>query len=252
MRWAAVRRAGDVALVCAALVVAWQALSWAVGPAAVPPPLVTIRHLGAMFGQDRFLVDLAATSQAYAVSLALAMAGGLALGIVSGGWRAAGEIIEPPLLVLIATPKVMFYPIILLFFGLGDAAKIFFGILHGLPPVVILTANALRTLKPIYRKAALVMRLSHRDYARHVLVPAVFPEIVASFRVCFALTLLGVLVGELFASARGLGHRLMASIGTHDQPTIMAITLLLFAFAGIGSSLLLALSRRARAGEPMT
>src|SRR5262249_36536582 len=130
-------------------------------------------------------------------------------------------------------------------------AKIFFGILHGLPPVVILTANALRTLKPVYRKTALVMRLSRRDFALHVLIPSVSPEIVASFRVCFALTLLGVLVGELFASARGLGHRLMASIGTNDQPTIMAITLLLFVFAGLGSALLLNLSRRARSRDPI-
>ena len=147
--------------------------------------------------QPRFLRDLTATSQAYAISLALAMAGGLTLGVLCGGWRAVGEQIEPPLLVLIATPKVMFYPIILLFFGLGDAAKIFFGLLHGLPPVVIMTANALRTLRPIYRKTALThAALQDRAYALHVLVPAVFPEIVASFRICFALTLLGVLVGR--------------------------------------------------------
>ena len=207
-----------------------------------------------MLQQPRFLRDLSATGQAYAISLALAMAGGLTLGVLCGGWRAVGEQVEPPLLVLIATPKVMLYPIILLFFGLGDAAKIFFGLLHGLPPVVVMTANALRTLRPIYRKTARTMRLSGRAYALHVLVPAVFPEIVASFRVCFALTLLGVLVGEMFASTRGLGHLLIASIGTHDQPTIMAITLLLFAFAGIGSNLLLVLGRRGGSGSggPMT
>ena len=52
----------------------------------------------------------------------------MALGVLCGGWRAVGEQIEPPLLVLIAMPKVMFYPIILLFFGLGDAG-IFFALL---------------------------------------------------------------------------------------------------------------------------
>jgi NitT/TauT family transport system permease protein len=247
-----IRRAGDVALVCLALAIVWQALAWFVGKDTLPSPLDTLQHLFALLHQPRFQRDLTATSQAYAISLALAMIGGLTLGVLCGGWRAIGEQIEPPLLILIATPKVMFYPIILLFFGLGDAAKVFFGILHGLPPVVILTANALRTLRPIYRKAALTMRLSNRAYALHVLVPAVFPEIVASFRMCFALTLLGVLVGEMFAATRGLGHLLIGSIGTYDQPTILAITLLLFAFAGIGSNLLLKLSRRARSDGPMT
>jgi NitT/TauT family transport system permease protein len=94
-------------------------------------------------------------------------------------------------------------------------------------------------LRPVYRKVSQTMRLSRRAYARHVLIPAVMPEAVASFRICFALTLLGVLIGEMFASTRGLGHLLFASIGTNDQLTIMAITLLLFVFAGLGSSLLL-------------
>jgi len=50
----------------------------------------------------------------------------------------------------------------------------------------------------------------------------------------------------MFASTRGLGHLLFASIGTNDQVTIMAVSLLLFGFAGFGSSLLLALSQRLR------
>jgi len=144
----------------------------------------------------------------------------------------------------------MLYPIILLFFGLGDAAKIFFGLLHGLPPVVIVMANALRTLRPIYRKVAQSMGLSRASFALHVLIPAVTPEAVASLRICFALTLLGVLVGEMFASTRGLGHLLFASIGTNDQATIMAVTLLLFGFAGAGSSLLIAFGRRLGKAAP--
>jgi NitT/TauT family transport system permease protein len=58
--------------------------------------------------------------------------------------------------------------------------------------------------------------------------------------------LLGVLVGEMFASSRGLGHLLMASIGANDQSTILTITLILFVFAGAGSSILLMFSRRTR------
>src|SRR5262249_57152662 len=140
---------------------------------------------GGLSAERRFRRGGRGTASAYGIALALAMVGGLTLGVMCGGWKAVGDEIEPLTLALIATPKVMLYPIILLFFGLGDAAKIFFGVLHGLPTVVIMTANALRTLRPIYRKAALTLRLSTRRYALYVLVPAVLPEIVASFRVCF-------------------------------------------------------------------
>lgn len=247
-----IRQAFDVVAVCVALALIWKGLSLFVGAATLPPPLATIRHLGVLLHEPRFLGDIAATGEAYLAALVLAMAGGLALGVACGGWRAVGEPLEPALLALIATPKVMFYPMILLLFGLGGSAKIFFGILHGMPPVVILTATALRGLRPIHRKTARTLRLSQRDFALHVLIPAIMPEIVRSFRVCFALTLLGVLVGEMFASTRGLGHLLFASIGTNDQPTILAITLLLFVFAGLGSSLLLLVSRQANSGEQMT
>ena len=239
-----IRRSLDVALICLALGLAWQTASWQLGADLLPGPWQTLRQVVGLFAEPRFQRDLAATANAYSIAVAIAMAGGLTLGVICGGWKTIGDEIEPLVLALIATPKVMLYPIILLFFGLGDAAKIFFGLLHGLPPVVIVMANALRTLRPIYRRVAQTMRLSRTIFALHILIPAVMPEAVASFRICFALTLLGVLVGEMFASTRGLGHLLFASIGTNDQVTIMAVTLLLFGFAGLGSSLLLAFGRR--------
>ena len=246
MKRNSLQRTGDIALMSLSLVVGWQILSLLIGVRTLPAPLQTAERLASAFFEPSFLRDLSATGQAYAIALALAMSGGIAIGLLFGGWRAFGETFEPWLHVVISIPKVTLYPVILLLFGLGDAAKIAFGVLHGLPTVAIMCASAIRALKPIYRKAALTMRLTRRNYALYVLLPAVAPEILASFRVCFALTLLGVLVGEMFASARGLGHLLMASIGVDDMPTIMAIIVLLFLFAGVGSSGLLAAINRLR------
>lgn len=249
MRRKALQRIGDIALASLVLVAAWQGLSASIGIRTLPAPLQTAMRISAAFGQPSFLRDLAATGQAYAIALALAMSGGVALGLLSGGWRAFGETVEPAMQVLVAIPKVTLYPVILLLFGLGDTAKIAFGVLHGLPTVTIMTAGAIHALKPIYRKAARTMRLTPRNYALHILLPAVAPEILASFRICFGLTLLGVLVGEMFASTRGLGHLLMASMGVDDMPTVMAIIVLLFLFAGAGSWGLLAAIERFKAAS---
>lgn len=240
-------RIGDIALACAVSVLLWECLSLAVGARTLTPPLETAQRIFALLGQAGFQNDLIATARAYFGALAIAMAGGLALGTIFGGWKAIGEPLEPGLHVLVATPKVAFYPVILLLFGLGDAAKIAFGVLHGLPPVAIITANAIRELNPIYRKVALTLRLNRRHTAWRVLVPAVMPEILGGFRIGFGQVLLGVLVGEMFASSRGVGHLLMASIGVDDQPTILAIVTLVFLFAGTGSAVLLALSERRKA-----
>ena len=240
------RQIGDIAIASLVLVAGWQALSLAVGARTLPAPLQTAERLAAAFAQAGFLDDLVATAQAYGIALLIAMGAGVVLGLLFGGWRAVGETFEPAMHVLVSVPKVALYPIILLLFGLGDSAKIAFGVLHCLPTVAIMTAGAIRSLRPIYRKAARSMRLTPRNYALHILLPAVAPEIVASFRICFAFTLLGILVGEMFASAHGLGHLLMASIGVDDMPTVMAIIVLLFLFAGAGSSALLAVIGRLR------
>ena len=240
MKRDSIQRLGDLVAVSLVLIAAWEALSLLIGVRVLPSPLITARHMVTAFGRPAFLEDLAATGEAYAIALGLAMGGGVALGLLFGGWRALGDTFEPWLHVLVAIPKVTLYPIILLLFGLGDPAKIAFGVLHGLPTVAIMTASAIRSLKPIYRRAALTMRLTPRNYALRILLPAVAPEILASLRICFAFTLLGVLIGEMFASAHGLGHVLMQSIGVDDMPTVMVVVVVLFLFAGSGSYALLA------------
>ena len=234
----------DAATIIVAVLVAWQLLSFAVGAHVLPPPGATWDRLVVLFGEPRFLADLASTAEAYVVALAVAMGGGLVFGVAFGGWRLIGDSFEPFMHLLVATPKVTLYPVILLLFGLGDSAKIVFGVLHALPPVAIMTANAIRTVRPVHRKTALTLRLSPAAYAARLLVPAVLPDILGAFRVCFAQALLGVLIGEMFASTRGLGHLLMASIGVDDNPTILAIVVIVFVFAGGGSAALLAAASR--------
>ena len=75
-------------------------------------------------------------------------------------------------------------------------------------------------------------------------VPAALPEIIAGFRVGFALTLLGTLIGEMFASQRGIGYMLVRAMETNDTLTVMALAFLLVVLATAASTALLALDRR--------
>jgi NitT/TauT family transport system permease protein len=79
---------------------------------------------------------------------------------------------------------------------------------------------------------------------RSILFPAALPEIFTGLRVGFSLTLIGTLLGEMFAAQRGLGYLLMSAIGLHNVDLIMAVTLLLVVFAATVSTILLAIDRR--------
>ena len=171
------------------------------------------RHLAArvgVSGERAVWPDAMATGLAFAYACVIALIGGLALGVVLGANRLAGQVGEPILSSLYSIPKITLYPVILLVFGLGISAKVAFGALHGIFPVALFTIGALKNTSPVLIKTARELRLTPVEAARTVLLPAALPEIVTGLRIGFSATLLGTLIGELFASDQGLGLVLSA------------------------------------------
>jgi NitT/TauT family transport system permease protein len=238
--WASALHA--VALV-AALLIAWQVLFEIAGENAMAPPLETFRYLGQLLTTAKFWGHLAETMRAFAFALALSILLGLLIGFVLGLHRFSGEVAEPILVALYSVPKITLYPIVLLAFGLGTPAKVAFGTIHGIIPVAIFTMSAVRSIKPVLLKTGRVLRLSPWKTVRSVLFPAALPEIFTGLRLGFSLTLIGTLLGEMFASQRGLGYLLMQAIGLQNIQVIMAVTLLLVLFAASISTLLIVIDR---------
>lgn len=238
------QRALDLSLLAAGALLAWQlAHEWA-GDVAVTSPRETIAHAGALLGSARFWPNVLETAHAFVYALAISALGGLALGVALGAHRLSGEVAEPMLVALYSIPKITLYPLILLLFGLGLSAKVAFGAIHGIIPTALFAMNAVRSIAPVHFKTARALRLTPMQAAWTLWLPAALPEIVSGQRVGFSLTLLGVLIGEMFAAQRGLGFLLMNAIGLNDVRTILAITLMIATVAVAANALLLALDRR--------
>src|SRR5271168_946603 len=107
-------------------------------------PILVVLSLVALW---QVLHQLAGDSAlAFAQALLIACVGGVAIGVLLGGHRLSGEVAEPLLVGLYSIPKITLYPVILLLFGLGMPAKVAFGALHGIIPVVLFTINAVRNV----------------------------------------------------------------------------------------------------------
>jgi NitT/TauT family transport system permease protein len=234
----------NAAVLIAGLLLVWQLLYAIAGEVAIKPPLTTLRYTAALVTTDAFWMHLSESLRAFGTALAIAVSTGLLIGFWLGFHRLSGEVCEPMLVALYSIPKITLYPILLLAFGLGMAAKIAFGAIHGIIPVALFTINAVRNVNPILIKTGRVHRLGPTEMVRIILFPAALPEIFTGIRVGFSLTLIGTLLGEMFAAQRGLGYLLMTAIGLHNVDLIMAVTLLLFVFAAAVSSILLAIDRR--------
>jgi len=240
-RWRGLRNS---LVLIVALVVVWQGLYWWVGDIALASPLATFAYTAKLFASESFDTHVIDTLRAFAIAYTLSVVIGLVVGFWLGFDRLSGDTLEPMIVSVYAVPKLTLYPILLLAFGLGLSAKVAFGVLHGVIPIILFTLSAVHNTKPILIKTGRVLNLSRSQMVRWILFPAAIPEIFTGLRVGFALTLIGSLLAEMFASQRGLGYLLMNGIGLHNVELIMSVTLVIVVFAFAVSSLLLYIDQR--------
>lgn len=240
----ATRRAGDTLVILIALLVIWELLHRIAGETALPAPLPTLAYLLHNLATPRFLSNLTTTALELGYSLILSYGLGLAIGVWMGAHRLSGAVGEPILVSLYSLPKITLYPVVLLVFGLGISGKVAFGALHGILPVALLTMGAIRAIPTVYLRSARTMRLSPWQTIAHVLLPAALPEIFTGLRIGFTVTLLGVLLGEMFASKEGLGSMIMNAVQLLQGEEMMMVAIVLFAFAAIANGLLLWIEHR--------
>lgn len=248
-----IMRLGEKSLPFLALIIVifsvWQVSFEITGNDALSSPLATIKYAALLVRSDSFWLHLTATLKTFSIAFAVAAVLGVLGGVILGAHRLAGDVLSPVIASLYAIPKVTLYPVILLLVGIGMPARVTFAAIHGLIPILLFTAGAVRNIDPVLIKTARVLRFGTLVTARRIFIPATVPEIISGLRVAFSLTLMGTLVAEMFGSQRGLGFMLMNAIGLHHIVVIMALTLLLSAFAILVNATFLALNRMLNVGR---
>ena len=165
------------------------------------------------------LVTLAEVVTAYII----AVAGGLAIGLAIGAGDLGRRSLFPIVLLFYAIPQVVLLPLFTLGFGIGPAAKIAFGVSHGVFPVIVNVVAGMRNVSPLYLTAARAMGARSHDILRDVL----FPHMVASFftglRLAMTMTLLGVILAELYVSTSGVGYFTKLFAETFDPSPLFAL-----------------------------
>jgi NitT/TauT family transport system permease protein len=236
-------RAFDTFVLFLSALALWQTIgSWTKG-VAVSPPWQTLVYLFGLLRTWMFWDHAAATLAAFLLAFLLSALIGLALGLLFGMRRFAGDVAEPLLAGFYTIPKVTLYPVVLLIFGLGMSAKIAFGVMHGLVPITLFTLGAVRNLSPVLIRTAKVMHLSSGRTILWILVPACLGDILNGLRIGFSLSLLGVLIGEMFSSQRGLGFLLVNGMAQHNVPLSTAIVTVIVVVAIAANTAMLCLGR---------
>jgi ABC-type nitrate/sulfonate/bicarbonate transport system permease component len=114
-------------------------------------------------------------------------------------------------------------PLFTLGFGIGPAAKIAFGFSHGVFPVIVNVVAGMRNVNPLYLKAAQAMGARQSDIVRDVVFPHMVPSFFTGLRLAMTMTLLGVILAELYVSTMGVGYFTKLFAETFDPSPLFAL-----------------------------
>ncbi len=140
------------------------------------------------------------------VAFGLAVAVGIFLGLAVGLQNFTRRAVFPIVLLLYATPQVVFLPLVILYFGIGAASKVAFGFSHGVFPIIVTVVAGVQNISPVLLTSARSMGASRRQILRWVVFPHMVPSLFTGMRLGMTGVLLGVLLAELYVSAGGIGY----------------------------------------------
>ena len=171
-----------------------------------PVSAILAAWINPILSDPRIIAALGLTVVEIAAAYALSIVVGLVVGIGIGSTDLSRKSFYPIILLLYAIPQVSLIPLVVLIFGLGPAAKIAFGFSHGVFPVIVNVVAGMRNVNQLYVRAVSSMGGSRIDLIRHVIFPNMVPAFFTGLRLAMTLTLLGVILAELYVSTGGIGY----------------------------------------------
>jgi ABC-type nitrate/sulfonate/bicarbonate transport system permease component len=218
--------------VIAALLAIWEvAARWFVDPLFLAPPSRVVMGITTVFATKGVPAALQITLIELAVAFALSVVIGLAVGLAVGLHGFSRRSFMPIILLLYGTPQVTVLPIFILYFGIGPASKIAFGVTHGMFPIIVTIAAGVQNIKPILLVSARSMGANFWQVLRYVIFPHMIPSFFTGMRLGMTGVLLGVLLAELYVSTAGIGYFTTLFTQNFDPTRLLGLIGMLAAMA---------------------
>jgi sulfonate transport system permease protein len=216
-----------------ALLVAWWAASASgriksyqlASPRDVVREVLDLAQTGALWR------DVGASVERVALGFAIALVLALLLGSLVGGSRAVERALDPTLQGIRAVPSLAWVPLILLWLGIGETAKITLVAIGAFFPIYVALVSGIRGVDRKLVEVGTIFGLSRFALIARVLVPATLPQLLVGARIGLTQAWLFLVAAELLAASNGLGFLLTDGQQTSRTDEIL-VAILLFAACG--------------------
>jgi ABC-type nitrate/sulfonate/bicarbonate transport system permease component len=214
------------------ILLVWEiAARWFIDPLFISPPSRVFASLGTVLATNGVPAALQLTFFELAVAFMISVAIGVVVGLAIGLQPFARRSFMPIILLVYGLPQITILPLFILFFGIGAASKIAFGVTHGIFPIIVTIVAGVQNLKPILLTSARSMGASRWQLLRWVIFPHMIPSFFAGMRLGMSGVLLGVLLAELYVSTAGIGYFTTMFTQAFDPTKLFGLITMLAAMA---------------------
>jgi NitT/TauT family transport system permease protein len=174
-----------------------------------------------------FYTDLGVTAFEVVAGFAIGAGGGIVLGVLLARWAYAAKVLDPFLLALYSIPRVALAPMLIVWFGIGYASKIFLGATLVFFITFFNTLSGIRSVDKALCDVARVQKATEWQIFWKVMLPGASSWILTSVKVSLPFALVGVILGEFLVASQGLGYRLIAYSTAYNITGALAIVFLM-------------------------
>jgi len=197
----------------------------------VPSLLAIGAAVWKLLSNPEFYWHLGVTSGEVGTGLALGGVSGLVAGLILGSNRMLSKSFEPYLYYLGPTPKIIFFPVMIMWFGVGPGSKVAMGAISCFFPIALSTAAGMRQIDQVLIRVGRSFRCNTWQMVTKIYLPAMRHPIINGVRLGLGVCIIGTLLAELKLSNRGIGFLIIQAYSLFDMPRMYAMLIVLFVIA---------------------
>jgi NitT/TauT family transport system permease protein len=214
-------------LACLGLLGVWQVAALILSTDSFPTALEALRAIPSILGDKESLINILASIRRMAIGFGVAIMVSIPVGLMMGRSRGVASFFNPLLMVTYPVPKAALMPIIMLWLGVGEVAKILVIFLGVSLPVIYHSFQGAKAVEEKMLWSGAAMGLSAMQRLIRIVLPAALPEILTGCRTGLVLALITMVTSEMIARQSGAGNILFNSLdmGQYDKVYAMIIVI---------------------------
>jgi ABC-type nitrate/sulfonate/bicarbonate transport system permease component len=211
----------------------WEWYGRGVDPIFLSYPTAIMAAVPRMLASGELMSAFWISLQGLLVGIALAIGTGVLLGLLTGRYRTVDYLLDVQITALYSTPHVALIPLLILWFGLGPAAKLVLIFLSAFFPIVINTHSGVRNISHGLVEVALAEGASERQIFTKIVLPAALPFIMTGVRLAMGRAVVAMVVAEMFTAVAGLGGAIVR-YGAAFATDKLFVVIIVLALMGVG------------------